>query len=258
MKTLELTRSGVVATVAVFVVVAACVRLGFWQLDRRAQRAELNAVLADRLAAAPVTLIAPPLDTVGLTDRRAEVRGTFDNDRSFVLGGRSLGGAPGVHVFSPLRLGEGAILVNRGWMPAPDAATIDLEPLATEGPVSTAGYLLALPVTGTAEAGGPFRDRWFRLDAAPIRAQYPYPVSPLYLQAAAPAPGPSGLAVAGRAPIPLPDPAVDAGPHLSYALQWFSFALVFSIGWFALVMRRGRDATPSGTSVGDGRYQSRP
>ena len=238
MRPLELTRSGIAGTLAVFVVAMVCVRLGLWQLDRREERIERNAVVAERLAEPPVSLSSTPMDTAALTHRTARFRGVYDNARTLVLGGRSLAGTPGVHVFSPLRVGEGAILVNRGWLPSRDAATVDLEPARVDTAVVVDGVLLPLPETGTAEPGGSFRQRWFRLDADAVRAQYPYPVSPLYLQAAAAAgeprrvlPGPSGD------PVPLEALTLDAGPHLSYALQWFGFALVFVIGWAALVMR---------------------
>lgn len=241
---LELTRSGIIGTVAVFLVAVVCVRLGLWQLDRREQRLERNAAVADRLAEPAVSLSSAPMDTTGLTHRTGRVQGEYDNARMLVLAGRSLGGSPGVHVFAPLRLGEGAILVNRGWLPSLDAATVDLAAVRVDTAVAVDGVLLPLPETGTAEPGETFRARWFRLDADAVRAQYPYPVSPLYLQAtAAPGeprrvlPGPSG------APVPLPPPSVEAGPHLSYALQWFGFALIFVIGWAALVMR-GRSETP--------------
>ncbi len=37
----------------------------------------------------------------------------------------------------------------------------------------------------------------------------------------------------------LEPPSRDPGPHLSYAVQWFSFAAIFLLGWIALLVRRG-------------------
>ena len=51
------------------------------------------------------------------------------------------------------------------------------------------------------------------------------------------------------APAPVPAVKPDGGPHLSYAIQWFSFAAIFVVGWAALVMRR------TGTPGGRPRYQ---
>lgn len=266
MRALEISRSGLLASIVVFLVAAVCIRLGVWQLDRRQQRLERNAAVAERLAQSPMTLRSMPRDTAGLTNRRATVTGVFDNDRAVVLAGRSHKGAPGVHVLSPLRLGDGAVLVNRGWLPSRDAATVDLSAVAVDTPVEVTGTLVAFPdVDVDVETDG-FRTIWFRVEADAIRGQYPYPVAELYLVRAADAgsaaglsstPPPPGADPAGptreataTAPVALPPATLDAGPHLSYALQWFSFALIAIVGWIALVIRRGgsSDQPVAGTS----------
>lgn len=253
MKALEFTRSGLVASLAVFLVAAACVRLGVWQLDRRDQRLERNAAISERLDDDPAALTNPPLDTVGLTHRQATVHGSYDAARTLVLGGRSHAGSPGVHVYAPLRIGDGAILVNRGWIPSMDAASVDLSRVEVDTAVTVRGVLMPLPKTGAAgpDDGG-FRTMWFRLDADAVRSQYPYPVSPLYLQANAPDTDSTRRTRAGprEVPIPVPPQSLDAGPHLSYAVQWFSFAAIAVIGWGTLAMRAGRNGgRSSGTSA---------
>lgn len=240
MKPLELTPAGILGTLAIFVVVAVCIRLGFWQLDRREQRLERNAAIAERMEAEPVALDAVPWDTVGLTHRRATVRGWLDGDLSVVLAGRSHDGAPGAHLLAPLRLGDAALLVNRGWLPAPDAVTVDLDAVALEGEVWFEGVLLPFPEVELERASGArFRRTWYRLAGDAIRGQYPYPVAPLYLLATG---RPAGLAMPDTArglPVLLGPPAIDAGPHLSYAIQWFSFAAIFLVGWAVLAARGG-------------------
>ena len=128
------------------------------------------------------------------------------------------------------------------------------------GSVAVTGLLVALPETGSAEASEGFRGRWFRLDADPIRAQYPYPVSPLYLQLISPGDEAQRAAMSGAtaSPIPLPPPSVDAGPHLSYALQWFGFAGIFLVGWAALVIRRGGNNGGTGRLSGGERQNPIP
>jgi surfeit locus 1 family protein len=239
---MELTRSGVLGTIVVFVVVAVCIRLGFWQLDRREQRLERNEAIAERLATDPIPLAATPADTAGLVNRPARVRGWYDHDLSFALIGRSHMGSPGVYVFTPLRLDDGAILVNRGWVPAPDAATVDLSAIQRppEPEPEVAGVLLAFPDIRTNAVDEGFRARWFRLDGHAIRAAYPYAIAPVYLQATVR----EGGAGEGLAPLPLGLPELDAGPHLSYAVQWFSFAAIFLIGWTALMLHRGSPRPP--------------
>ncbi|HSH46243.1 MAG TPA: SURF1 family protein, partial [Longimicrobiales bacterium] len=178
---LEITRSGLFATIGVLLVAAVCVRLGIWQLDRREQRLTQNAAVAQRMAESPLSLHGAPRDTTGLTFRLASVTGRYDNERSVVLAGRSRDGAPGVHVLTPLRVGDGAILVNRGWLPSNDAATVDLGAVAVPGPVDAAGMLVPFPDVDVDVERDGFRTTWFRLDADALRSQFPYPVAALYL-----------------------------------------------------------------------------
>lgn len=249
MRPLEITRSGILATVAVFIVAAICIRLGLWQLDRRDQRNALNRAIAERLESPPVAVDALPLDTVGLTYRRAVVDGRFQGSRSIVLGGRSYRGTPGAHVITPVLLADGAVLANRGWLPAPDAATIDPAAMRTTADVRLEGVLLPFPRVESEEPPpDEFEETWFRLDGRRIRAQYPYPVAPLYLQLTEPADAAGAETTAAEDPEPVPAglPQLDPGPHLSYAVQWFSFAAIFIIGWAALLLVRRRP----GPSVG--------
>ena len=242
MRTLELTPRGVVGTLVVLVVAGACFGLGLWQLDRRTERLEHNQVVEARMSGEPIALNAAPMDTAGLTYRRAVVQGVVDDDRAIVLAGRSLNGAPGVYLLSPVRVGGGSILVNRGWLPAPDGATAELEPARMEGEVRAEGILMPFPDVDTGVEPGGFQVRWFRFDGGAIRRQFPYPVSPLYLRATSRTEALAGPDTAGvGAPIPLDPPALDAGPHLSYAIQWFSFGTIALVGWVILLLQRRRE-----------------
>jgi surfeit locus 1 family protein len=145
-----------------------------------------------------------------------------------------------VHIFTPLRMGDGAVLVNRGWVPAPDAATVDLAALHRPPDPEVTGVLLPFPDIQTNAADEGFRARWFRLDRDAIGTGYPYAIAPVYLQVTD-----HGVRTgSGIEPVPIPPPELGSGPHLSYAVQWFSFAAIFLIGWAALVVRRTRPGTP--------------
>ncbi|HEX6940280.1 MAG TPA: SURF1 family protein [Longimicrobiales bacterium] len=260
---LRITPGGVAATIFVLGVAAGCIRLGFWQLDRLESRLERNRLITERLARPALAVTSAGLDTAGLAYRRVELRGEFDNARSFVLAGRAYQGVPGVHVITPLRLegAGGVVLVNRGWLPAPDAATVDLKPHALAGPVQVTG--IAVPFFAKAaarEADARARaatvrvpdiaDRrdenaaapvWFRPDDAAVRASLPYPVADFLVQAL-PEEGADRAAAAPVRPTPLEPPRLDRGPHLSYAIQWFSFAAIAVVGWGILVGKARRAA----------------
>lgn len=114
-------RARIIAFLVVAAVLAAVfVRLGFWQLDRRAERVAANDKTRQLLAlpAAPFGSLRYEVDRA---NRHTFVEGIPDYDHEFVYAGRSRNGSPGVHIFTPVRTGETtAVLVNRGWVYAPD------------------------------------------------------------------------------------------------------------------------------------------
>lgn len=242
---LAVTLPGIIGSLLVLVVAAVCVRLGFWQLDRLEQRQQRNALVEVRMQEPPLALDGRLRDTAGVFYRRASVRGRLDYRRSIVLAGRSLRGAPGVHLLTPVLLNDGsAVLVNRGWVPSPDGASIDFAAFDGPAEIDDAGLVLPLPGVGAPRAESPpgeeFQRVWFRIDPAALARQYPYTLALYQVQLLG-----SGQPVGG--PRRLDPPALDSGPHLGYALQWFSFAAIAIIGWIALVLHRTspRPRTPT-------------
>lgn len=242
---LSVTPRGVIGTVLVLVVAGVCVRLGFWQLDRRAWRAAINAGIEQRMAEPPVDLTRPPRDTAGWLYRRVQVRGAPDAQRAIVLPGRLYRGTPGAHVLVPLPLGAGdAVLVDLGWAPAADGATVDLDALQLGAPLD--GTALVLPFPGeepgarTGEVSvddNAFRRVWYALDPAAMRAQFPYGLGDVLLQLL-PAENSPEL------PIRMEAPPLDPGPHLGYAIQWFSFATIAIVGWLVMVTKSAVSRAP--------------
>lgn len=213
------------------------VRLGVWQLHRLQQRRARNAEIAAARALPPVQLPMGHLDAETLRDRRTEARGVYDYGQERVWHGRTYQGTPGVALLTPLRLSDGsAVFVDRGWVPSPDAWHVN-EMLYREGD-SAAVTGLALPAP---------RDRG-DVDPARLRDSLPYPVLPIVIQlddtAAA---HPAGMARWRTPPL-------DGGPHLSYAIQWFSFAGIVVVGTLALLRdtattsRRSAEENRQGTS----------
>jgi surfeit locus 1 family protein len=205
-------------------VAALCVRLGFWQLDRLQERRASNARIRAGLEAAPVVLDEAP--RLGAAPRRASATGTYDVDREVVLFGRAFEGQSGDHLLTPLLLSDGsALLVDRGWVPAGTRSP------AREGEVEVRGFLLPPDSVGEAM---PVAGRVTVVDPDGIDGSLPYELAPVYLLLQVQRPPADSL------PIPAPLPALSEGPHLSYAIQWFSFAAVAVIGGSVLFRREGR------------------
>lgn len=196
------------------VIAAVCVRLGFWQLDRLAQRRERNAAIAAAFRDPPVPVEQARRDSLPRF-RRVIARGPWDYARETTIAGRTRSGSPGVHIVTPMRLADGSIVfVNRGWVYSPDARTVDLTSWHEGEAGDVVGYIDEVPpsIRGTVTA--------------------PYVVA-LADTVVAPTVEPSR-------PARLPPPAFrDEGPHLNYAVQWFSFAAIALIGT-PLVVRRQR------------------
>ena len=218
------------------VLAAACIRLGFWQLSRLAQRRARNAVVAARMVQPQAPLTSLRADSESVL-RKATVTGAPDFEHEILLAARTYQGSPGVWLLTPLRVPgrDTAVLVNRGWIYAPDGVSVDVVRWR-EATTTYTGFAELLPPGVAAKPEGVLRRdaRIARqLDLATVQSLVPYPVSPLYLVATAPdTTKPQGERVAR-----LPPPGLDEGPHLSYAIQWFSFAAIALIGGTAVAIR---------------------
>jgi surfeit locus 1 family protein len=207
-----------------------CIRLGLWQLDRLGERRSSNASALAARSAPVVVLDGRSLDS-NLVNRRVRVRGRYDHAHDIVLRGRQYRGVPGVEIVSPLLPDGGhlAVLVNRGFVPSPDAFTVRPDSLWEPGPALVEG--IALPIDSG--AGIPLQRgkliTWSRLDRHALRDSLPYPLYPVYIRQSQD----SGLPSLPRR---LEPPPLDDGPHLSYTIQWFAFAAIALV--FAGIMAR--------------------
>lgn len=208
-----------------------CIRLGFWQLGRLEERRTWNSHLEQRLAAAPIAVTALPADSTAGHYRRVQAHGRFDFDKQVALATRSFQGSPGVHLLTPLRLDGGAtVMVNRGWVYAPDAMTVDAAKWRErEGErVTVIGYA----ETWSGRETVPVADgqRIVRaLDSAAVARLVGEPVLGYYIAQT------SDSARGNTRPVRLSEPVLSDGSHRSYAIQWFSFALVALVGGTLLV-----------------------
>jgi len=233
-------------------VAAACVRLGIWQLDRLEQRRALNAEIRRGLAAPPAALESlAGADATDLAYRRVEVTGTYDPEREVLLYGRALNGEPGHHVLTPLLLerpvdGARAILVDRGWVPFA-LGTPPVAPAAPPtGAVTVAGFLLPSPeeTDVVIERAADGRPLTVAHDVpAEIGPELGLALFPLAVQLQRQTPPQPG-----ELPALVPPPELSEGPHLSYAIQWFTFATIALVGYVLLVRRELRDRARAAAS----------
>jgi len=197
---MRLSRRDVLGALVALAVAIVCVRLGFWQLDRLGQRRARNAIVAARLALPPLP-VERGTSADSARNRRLIARGVYDFAGELTSPGKSFDGTPGVALITPLRLADGStVLVDRGWVPSPDARHVD-QTLYREADTATVEGL------GIVER-----------DGALVLRQ-------------------TGIAAPRGLPRRWPTPALDSGPHLSYAIQWFSFAVIIVVGTGALLRK---------------------
>jgi len=208
------------------------VRLGVWQLQRHTERAEVNAALLSRLEMPPVAFDSLRGDTIETRWRRVSLAGRFRYDLEQVQAGRTSEGSPGVHLLTPLeRAGNDTLVfVTRGWVYSANASGVDLARWREADTVRLEGYTLPLDIAGTApDSARPFR----ALSVAGLSARVGLPVASLRVVMTS-----DSSARIDSVPRRLPPPVIDGGPHRSYALQWFAFAII-AIAGGTLLFRRG-------------------
>lgn len=221
------------------VISAVCVRLGLWQLERRDVRRAYNAEIRAPLGAPASPYDAQRHGVAAGRFLRVTLSGVADYANEVVHASRTRDGSPGVNLLTPLRLvgRDTVVLVNRGWVYAPDGMSVDRARWREGDTLTVTGFVdtFAAPATGSAQMGrrngAPLLRR---LDLAAVRAAIPHPVGGTVIVATAVRPQPPRT---GDHPVRLVPPTLDEGPHLGYAIQWFAFAAIGLVGVLAIGLR---------------------
>lgn len=236
------------AWLALFVVVLAFAYLCFtvlapWQLGKNTTTSRENAQIARSVTAepVPVTSVLPRQDSAAPEEQwqRVTATGRYLPEAQVLARLRVIDGDPAYEVLVPFAVDGGpTVLVDRGYV-KPERGT-DVPPIepAPTGTVSiTARLRDAEPVPPGKE---PLRENGiqqvYAINPGQISALTGVPLAGSYLQLVEDQPG--GLGVIGL-------PHLDAGPFLSYGIQWIAFGIIAPIGLgyfiYAEVRQRRRD-----------------
>ena len=190
----------------------------------------------------PAVSVRALLADTGARFRHATASGRYDFEHELIFALRPRNGAPGVNFLTPLRMGHGdtALLVNRGWVYSPDGMSLDLARWRESDSAYVDGFVerftpAEIDVT-TSSVSRAVR----RLDADSIQARIPYPLLPLVLVQQQ---GRDSEATTGT-PVRVDPPPLSEGPHRSYAIQWFGFALTGIVGTLLVAARDRRRISP--------------
>ncbi|QIK61900.1 SURF1 family protein [Leucobacter viscericola] len=211
----------------------ACVMLGNWQFERRAEaRAEIDRI--DNNYGAPAVDLADELPTLEAFDESKQkwetvsVVGEYVGD-PFLARNRPSPNGVGSDLIQPIRTNSGEVFfVDRGWV-------------AVDGSEATSVKVEDLPQPAGGEVTVEVRLRAGE-PKIPGRTSSGRTVASIDLHELAKLSGTEGESYtgaygmlisespAGEHGLLPPKPERDEGPHLSYALQWYVFILIALIG----------------------------
>jgi surfeit locus 1 family protein len=230
--------------VLVLLVVATCVVAGQWQLHRLSQVREHNALLGSRAVEDPIdvgALAGGAVDPDELEFRRVTATGTFRVDEEVLQRNRGYRGQTGFDVLTPLELADGTpVLVRRGWVPreldtppvdeaAPPPGEVTVEGVLTRSVDQPTGWL------GARDPGEGVLTHVFHADTDRLDRQVDGELFPLVLHLED-----ADATTADGLPFPQPRPERDEANHLSYAIQWHSFAVIALVTYAVWWLRRSR------------------
>jgi len=243
----------IVTTLLVLVATYIMIRLGFWQLDRLDKRREFNSRVTAQINQQPLLLNEVIVqgdsnaleNLVGMEYRKIKVTGKYDFDFEVALRNQAFENQYGVHLLTPLKI-EGTnqwIIIDRGWIPGSDfdAGKVDgkWSQFQENGTVTVDGIIRnsqEKPDFGNISDPEPIpgAERVFAWNLANLdmmQKQLPFSVLPVYIQQ-------SPLSTwTGFPKRSEPDLELTEGPHLGYAIQWFTFATILFLGYPVFVYR---------------------
>jgi cytochrome oxidase assembly protein ShyY1 len=200
------------------------VLLGNWQLHRYQERSATNERIdaSSRLAPAPLPEAVPAAWT------RVTVTGHYDPANEILVRGRTVDGAVGFEVVTPLVRTDGpTVLVDRGWVPPAPGGAVAMPkvPAPPTGEVTVVGRIHpseSRPDSVTRREG---KIEVRRIGIPRLAEELPYPVYGAYVLAEEPADGLTEVTVKHE----------NSWQNAGYVLQWWLFAAlaVAGFGWLA-------------------------
>jgi cytochrome oxidase assembly protein ShyY1 len=218
---------------ALSVVVLAFAYLSFtvlapWQLGKNTKTSRENAQIAHSVTAdpVPVTTLLPQQDSAAPDDqwRRVTATGRYLPDSQVLARLRAVESEPAFEVLAPFAVDGGpTVLVDRGYVRPEGGSRVPAIPAPPTGPVTVTARLR--DSEALVHGKEPFRQdgaqQVYSINIEQIAAVTGVPLAGSYLQLVEDQQG--GLGVIGL-------PQLDAGPFLSYGIQWIAFGIIAPIG----------------------------
>ncbi len=213
---------------------AVCVALSQWQVARLHETRSANELVDRNYHSTPVAVVSvlPTLTSYSPKQRwmQVELTGSYIADAQMLVRNRPLNGQPGFEVLNPLLLPDGNVfLVDRGYVPIGNTQDRpDHIPSPPAGTVTVIARLQAGEPTLAGRSDTPGELATIHLpDVATLVGKPTYTGAYGLMVSESPA--------ADTRPTAKPQPQLDEGLHISYAIQWVIFGIMAFFGlWYAI------------------------
>ncbi len=215
--------------------------LGYWQLDRAKQKAQL--LNLQRMQAKTVLELNASTQNDVKTHRykTAKVNGHYDTAHQFLSDNQIFRGKAGYFVFTPfiIQATHQAILVNRGWLPANPNRKILPNVQIKTAQASVTGRINQFPSVGIKLAGADIPTQTTPavvqlVNPTVLATQLGYPLFSFQLELDKTLPE-------GYTREWLENTLMPPEQHIAYAVQWFGLAFTLSILFFWYSIKKRTD-----------------
>lgn len=229
-----------VPTVATLLAFPVLISLGFWQLERAEQRQAMVTAYETRDQRLPIDLNREAPHDLDGQPLNAVARGTYDDGRQLLLDNQPHQRQTGYHVLTPLHLEgrDGAVLVDRGWLPAGGRRSKLPNVSVADSQREIRGHVDQGPPTGLrlggiadGEAGWPLRIQYVAYDE--LEKRLGYPLLPVVLRL-----DPDARDGFTREWGPAFEEGYGPERNQGYAVQWFGLAAALVVIFLAVNLRR--------------------
>ncbi len=242
-------------TVTLLILVPLGLTLGFWQMQRAADKQAQIDMRQQHSAPQAELLQSDDSQMAEMLYRQVEVRGRFDLQRQILLENQKYNGRPGYHVFTPLRI-QGSdvyVMVNRGWIKQGDDRRFIPDLPGDESLVNIQGRVESVPSVGMklgepGESGMVWPKRLIYVDLPWLSKETGYNLMPYIVYQTS---GQEyGLIRDWRQQFQS-GPRMTPEKHMGYAVQWFSLVILSLIMYVVLSLRKTSSKTGSGDDQGE-------
>jgi surfeit locus 1 family protein len=227
-----------VPTIAAFAMIAVCLTAASWQHRRMMEKEALQREMSAAAAAPAVPLPQGVFDWSSWRFRTVTLTGEFDARHQILIDNAQRQGRVGFVVVTPLLLDDGRkVLVDRGFVAGGPTRAILPSPAVPRGVVTLRGRI-DIPSSRYVELGKPDLPQgplWQHVDPQRFSQATGVDVLPVVVRSF----GPQGAGLVEDDALPM----TGVATHLSYMVQWYTFAAMAAGLWLWFTVRpwlRGR------------------